>query len=339
MSRTNRALPLPIRVPRTFRGGFTLIELLVVIVIILVLIGILVPALSSSRNTARRVASQSQLKGISAAIESYATTFNSYPGHFSDDQLVNDIGTDQLSSTENLLLSLSGGISQDPATANRPVTTTFTVTNASGGNENWYYRDQEVGGGLRMKNGRRVDAFYSAKPEEIAAVSTKSGTNAVREFVDTTTGLPILYYRANARGSVPVGPLGGASAGKFHRPLNEEYLEADDVNPLTNGDRSFVQLYKSPDYTNGSLLSSGASSPDDNMAWIVTNSKLSNIASAAGGEANEPDDVVAGKYVLISPGIDGIYFSAQQLGDGTTTTITGYDQLGGFDDVVHIGGQ
>ncbi len=53
------------------RTGFTLIELLVVISVIAVLISILLPALSSSRETARRLQCLANLKGIGMGLNIY----------------------------------------------------------------------------------------------------------------------------------------------------------------------------------------------------------------------------------------------------------------------------
>ena len=63
------------------RKGFTLIELLVVISIIALLIGILLPALAAARATARRMQSNTQLRGIHQGMVMFAQGNNEYyPG-------------------------------------------------------------------------------------------------------------------------------------------------------------------------------------------------------------------------------------------------------------------
>ncbi|MFA9478628.1 type II secretion system protein [Phycisphaerales bacterium AB-hyl4] len=61
--------------------GFTLIELLVVISIIALLIGILLPALGAARATARRMQSNTQIRGIHQAMVMFAQSNRSnFPG-------------------------------------------------------------------------------------------------------------------------------------------------------------------------------------------------------------------------------------------------------------------
>jgi len=62
--------------PVTGAGAFTLIELLVVIGLIALLIGILLPALSSAKDTARRVVCASNQRQLVGGLHAYASDFD-----------------------------------------------------------------------------------------------------------------------------------------------------------------------------------------------------------------------------------------------------------------------
>lgn len=71
--------------------AFTLIELLVVISIIALLIAILLPALSAARDTARRLKSSTQLRGIHQGMVAHAQSVKGYyPGLLSNGERVPD---------------------------------------------------------------------------------------------------------------------------------------------------------------------------------------------------------------------------------------------------------
>ena len=306
---------------RGFRGfrGFTLIEVLVTIAIIITLIGILVPVLSSARDRGRQVASRAQLNGISAAIESYASTLNTYPGYFDDATL--ETNNTNFTSTENLVLSLMGGVTTSLSESGQDRTITV-----NGKDHKLFYT--RIGSGPTPASGRKMDAFYSAKPEELHAL-TDGSSQAMPEFVDATTGMPILYYRVSARGQKPVSQLPGDNPmGKIHLDLNELYLDKTLTSQTNDG---YDQTL--------SLLTPSRTNAINNLAWIVTSPKLSDVplTTPASTDANDDNpDIIAGKYVLIAPGPDGIYFNAD---DNNGADITDYKQLGSFDDIVHIGGQ
>jgi prepilin-type N-terminal cleavage/methylation domain-containing protein len=200
------------------RGGFSLVELLLVIAIIGVLIAILVPTVTSMRKTAQAASSQQAISTLSSAIDRYFTDFRAYPGVFSNDviaaggpKLLVPSGPTMLTApsvagflpgnitqSENLVLSLLGGLNVNPAG------TTFV------------YDPDLVGGGARSLNPMKPKTFAPYAESGEAQIGPKpyvvyagvGSTNShIPEFLDAygSETMPVVYLRARVGAQFPVG--------------------------------------------------------------------------------------------------------------------------------------
>ena len=307
--------------------GFTIAELIIVMMIIVLLVAILLPALSSARKRAKDVARKAQLSSISAACESYSLQMRAYPGYYSDIYYTNGSARIDVTASEMMMVSLLGRVD---SAATSPIHTTYSWS-ASGVSYGGDKIDLDaVGSGPLTKGGTSYGAFYSPKPDELALVTgTWGGSNSVPEIIDATTGVPILYYGVNANGSVPVtsGLNSSAMSGGVNRATNVDFLRSNSADNLTTADGENYDQEAMSLFSHGT---GGGSSADDNLAWAITSEKLST------SPPNTSTSVIAGGFVLINAGEDGIYFSKGQ--NAGSQTIANYAALDDFDDIVQVGG-
>lgn len=296
--------------PSRRRDGFTLIELVVVIFIIALLIGILVPVLSNARDTARSVAQEAQLAGIAQAIQSYQKTFDAYPGYFSEGRIA--ANSDDISSNENLVFSLLGGVNQSGE---------GTSIGSTDSGQAVHFDEDALGSGPSVRSGRTYDAFYSPDSSELAEVQGDID-NGLPELVDVSTGMPILYFRKQPGGTVPV-TADPSDGGAYSLAGNSMYLE--NTYEAANGGDEYSSALRSL-----SLIAGGDTAAADNLAWFAINPKLSDLSDDSPNDAN---DVAKGGFMLMSAGNDGIYVNSEQR-----ATIENPDDINQFDDVVVHGG-
>ncbi len=262
--------------------------------IIVLLIGILLPALSKALQNAKRTQTQSTLQEFAKAIEAFHQEFGYYPGLIPEATLASD---PRISSTENAILHLMGGAvgSDDPAYAS--FTTGWTQYTIGSGANAFSFKVNvfEIGKGPRIA-GKQYPPFFAPKSDEFAPVAGQvagvSGSDAplldLPDVLDAW-GQPVLYFRSLR----DVGDLVGSVANsQFSVVSNAPYLLA-------------TQLGESEKSQATSLLNpaSGVTpNVDQTLAQIIRSPAFGASASPLAGTPR-------GRFVLISAGLDGIYFS------------------------------
>lgn len=190
-------------------AGFTLTELLIVILIIAILIAILIPTVSAVRNSAMKADTQNLISQISGAITRYHQDFNAYPGVFhnqaiidgsaqvaGDDAAIGEgAGGESVTMSENLVLSLLGGIKDNSGT--------------------WVFDSKLVftaAGPTNLGTPKRYAAYLSVNQDMLSVGKMSDSDNLnpqalmqdsiIPEFLDRFSDpLPILYLRARSGAS------------------------------------------------------------------------------------------------------------------------------------------
>lgn len=292
--------------------GMSWVGVVGVIAGLVLLVAILLPVIGERHDHAipPNFASRMQLHNLSMAIEEYHMIFKSYPGYFDESDLVGH----WLTSTENLVLSMLGGVARVD-----DVGVTHLVS--SGLDIDGYTIDlDDIGKGpVNLVDGGFYGALFAIYPDEIAAVKgVLGGDNDIPEMVDVVRGVPILYYRFGKRGDG--GPLVAdtfETGARVASGSNHAYFSS--TLTTASGEK---------------ISQAGVSLIDPNDPTIDANANLALILK------NQKLGVIAGGYALISPGPDGIYFAKSQ---NTNAPKEGpgagvYTEGGDFDDIVLIGG-
>ena len=312
------------------RRGFTLIELLVVISIIAILMAILLPALSSAINSGYSASTEAELGAIKSACLSYYSSFNAYPGPFSESDISLGnvkVGGVAITGTQNLVLGLMGTVYPTGQTAPAGVATlayTGSTSGIAGG-----VVDLTPGSGPidDSNNYAQKSAYYnpSASSGDLQTVPpTAAGatpTQLPTLYDDFPAGVPILYFRKvpGMPGSTgyPVAANSGTAAA-FYLNCNSAYTTALLLTTKNNSQTS--EQYSS--FNGSSTIATNALATD-----VVNTNDLGSTTAV-----NAVGNPVLGGFVLISAGADHIY--GQNL-NGVTVG----NQAPASDDVVVYGGQ
>jgi prepilin-type N-terminal cleavage/methylation domain-containing protein len=291
--------------------AFTLIELLIVIGIILILISILVPTANQVRVAAQSANTRQMIARIEAGIQSYYSDFQAYPGPFTNAELKpfgtgnHVIGTititgltGRVTSSENLYLGLSGGLSFNG--------TAFSYSETLA-------RNQNGPANLNAANLKRYNAYMSADPttETTLGVSNEAlpgpgaghwtpatgdlvGDTVVPEFLDKySRPAPILYLRAT-RGAVGfLNDTATFNSGVQYniRALTHTYAGSQRYSSSKAITTAWDNAWVDDDFKGSGTLSDGHEAYFGNSA-----------ASASADVPAKKDE-----FLLISAGPDGVY--------------------------------
>jgi prepilin-type N-terminal cleavage/methylation domain-containing protein len=312
------------------RPAFTLVELLVAVAIILVLIGILLPALGKVSTKARVTATQATMNDFAKACDTFQQQFGYYPGVVPENVLAATPNC-PISGTENALLHLMGGAVRDDDPSYASAAGTEFVFGTSGSTGTGQVRVKinplDIGSGPRIE-GKKYEPFFAPKDNQLKPLPGQVGeTLVIADLVDAW-GQPIAYLRASRQG----GLLSGTIAEKA-----QFYLE-----PLSPYFSSTALGELGVDQVQSSVFGMGSAVEQRNyLAQLIRHPSMGSFTALTDARAG----TARGRYVLVSPGPDGIYFS--KTNDGPTggtpftygnTLVTKPDVVTTYNDVVVFGG-
>ncbi len=308
---------------------------MIVMIIIVILIGILLPALSGIKKKSMKVQSQAQCNALATASEAYLIQFRAPPGYLPEIYW-QSWSPSSPTANESAVISLLGGV----VNASVAGGVTWTVPTNTYYTSTIYINPQQIGSGTFYPTGgtaRTFGAFYSPKATELVSVTGTAGTGTditnatpMVHFVDVSSGVPLLYYRAIAGSTNASAVADGIVApptqptNSFNRIANANYLYGTSIKGWYNQKKSML----SDNTISGGNATGGAGTTAANacvnLSYVLTSRTLGLT-------------VRKGDYAWLSPGPDGIYFAYDQLAT-PVTQFTAFSQIDSFDDVQSSGG-
>lgn len=304
--------------PQKRVSAFTLMELLVVIGILVLLVGLLIPALSAVRTQSKKVSTRSLMKMLGDSTDSFRLATNRYPGMFTEMQLAGSSEKyfSKISSTENALIELMGGLQQRGNDQFKLATKTL-------------WRD-DIGKGPVI-NGQHHDAYFIPSPGDLYYVNGQigqdevfdnhpdTGQKAYPDLVDAW-GTPIIFWQSS--GQKPSDPAemtgflaNGVDAYNYYYASFQSYTGADELRVGRDHRLATNQMENSILYW-------------EDKDIVDLTQKIIEHPTITGTQR--------GAYVIMSAGKDMFYFNKDQLSDAG---IVGRpDVLEDFDDIIEWGG-
>jgi len=234
--------------PNRNRDGFTLVELLTVIAIITLLIGILVPALSSSRDQAKKVRTRAQLQAIETGNQMFQGDNDAFPASSGLNPFQDATANIPLSGAQWISLQLAGF--DQGGYVSPTVGSDYDNNRLIDHNDwrDWYgltpAREYgrlgpyiEVDGSTLRSPERFLQDNTNVEPPDALMLDPAGddfSSGRIPFFVDSFNQ-PILYYRANAKVRTPftTGTRGSSfDIGKYDHSDNALFTGADEANGL-----------------------------------------------------------------------------------------------------------
>jgi type II secretory pathway pseudopilin PulG len=348
--RLERLSGRPAEVRPRRQSAFTTIDLLVVVVMVILAVGLIWPMVGEKRLRALRQASRVQMGRIEQACEAYAGVYRHYPGYFDEKMWQRPAFRNNVTGGQNLLISLRGAVTTDRSGPGK-----YTPPGQADPVAIDLARMYGQGNGERGGSGRRSgntgtdsdgisgtgsvgaqdewpDAFYRPRPGEVA-LARAGGVgrfSPLPSLVDVASGVPLLYFRARRQAKVPVNLWLGA---KPQLMLNTEYVRLTDRRLAGADGHVYNQAAHSLIYwrTAGSKDAAAA-----NLAMVAVDPAASDLAGGPSvNHANDPEDRVTARAVLLAAGWDGLYL-AQRQNNLRQPVIAKRSDLSLFDDVVGL---